>query len=147
MHNRWVVFQEKYWVKLIIQGRLFFFCGEISSLGEDFFHFSLVPNMFPSSFHQVPNMFPRFPSVFPIAPHFNPICFAQSPPLLTYIAGPKGMALHPSVESFYFGEPPQIQLPFAVGQSNPLVTDHSFWNNMRYLKKEKNTFGTPKVKK
>jgi hypothetical protein len=32
----------------------FFLGGEISSLGEDFFHFSLVPNMFPSSFHQVP---------------------------------------------------------------------------------------------
>jgi hypothetical protein len=31
-----------------------------------------------------------FPRVFPKAPRFNPICFAQSPPLLTYIGEPKG---------------------------------------------------------
>jgi hypothetical protein len=34
------------------------------------------------------------PRVFPIAPRCNPIRFAQSPPLLTYIGGPKGEALH-----------------------------------------------------
>jgi hypothetical protein len=34
-----------------------------------------------------------------LAPHFNPICFAQSPPLLTYIAGPKGKISHLSIES------------------------------------------------
>jgi hypothetical protein len=27
--------------------------------------------------------------VFQVAPRFNPICFVQSPPLLTYIGGPK----------------------------------------------------------
>jgi hypothetical protein len=27
------------------------------------------------------------PRVFPIAPDFKPICFAQNPPLLTYIPG------------------------------------------------------------
>ncbi len=32
----------------------------------------------------------KFPFRFPIAPHFNPICLAQSPPLLTYIPGRKG---------------------------------------------------------
>jgi hypothetical protein len=57
-----------------------------------------VPFKFPTRSSQVLNMFPRFPMcstrVFPIAPRFNPICFAQSPPLLTYIAGPKGEALH-----------------------------------------------------
>jgi hypothetical protein len=37
--------------------------------------------------------------VFPIAPCFNPICFAQSPPLLTYIGGPKEETLHLSIES------------------------------------------------
>jgi hypothetical protein len=42
------------------------------------------------------------PWVFPIAPCFNPICFAQSPPLLTYIGGPKGEALHLSIESSVF---------------------------------------------
>ncbi len=39
-------------------------------------------------------IFPLFrmcgPRVFPLAPRFNPICFAQSPPLLTYFGGPKG---------------------------------------------------------
>jgi len=33
---------------------------------------------------------------------FNPICFAQSPPLLTYISEPKGEALHLSTESSIF---------------------------------------------
>jgi hypothetical protein len=31
--------------------------------------------------------------MFPIAPHFYPICFAQSSPHFTYISRPKGM--HP----------------------------------------------------
>jgi hypothetical protein len=39
------------------------------------------------------------PRVFPIAPCFDLICFAQSPPLLTYIGGPKGMMLHLSIDS------------------------------------------------
>jgi hypothetical protein len=40
--------------------------------------------------------------VFPITPCFNPICFAQNPPLLTYIGGLKGEALHLSIESLIF---------------------------------------------
>jgi hypothetical protein len=40
------------------------------------------------------------PFKFPIALCFNPICFALSPPLLTYIGGPKGEALHLFIESF-----------------------------------------------
>jgi hypothetical protein len=33
-------------------------------------------------------MFPSFsPRVLPIAPDFKPICFAQNPPLFTYILG------------------------------------------------------------
>ncbi len=62
-----------------------------------FFLFSFVPNMFPSSSQM------GFPRVFPIAPHFNPICFAQSPPLLTNIGGPNGDALHLSIK---FAKPP-----------------------------------------
>jgi len=58
-----------------------------------FFSFFLcsqhVPFKFSMGSHQVSNMPPRFsmrfPSVFPIASCFNPICFARSPPLLTYI--------------------------------------------------------------
>jgi len=50
-----------------------------------FFHELLI------SFYHVPKLFPKFsmcsPRVFPIAPNIKPICFAQNPPLLTYIAG------------------------------------------------------------
>jgi len=63
--------------------------------GEDFFIFPLsqhVPFKFPICSLQVPN-------VFLIASCFDPICFAQSPPLLTYIGGPKGESLHLSIES------------------------------------------------
>ncbi len=43
-------------------------------------------NVFPSS-SQVANV---FLNMFPIAPHFYPICFTQSCPLFTYICRPKG---------------------------------------------------------
>jgi hypothetical protein len=72
------------------------------------------------SFFFVPKMFPRFsmcsPRVFLIAPHFNPICFAQSPSLLTYRLAKRGKggrggewgergatSFH---RIFSFGEPP-----------------------------------------
>jgi len=59
--------------------RIVLFSFEFGLRGRNFFTFlcSLL----------VPNGFPVFPLVFPIAPCFNPICFAQSPPLLTYIVG------------------------------------------------------------
>ncbi len=57
-----------------------------------FFSFSLCSNRFPMC----------SPWVFPIALCFNLICFAQSPPLLTYIGGPNGEALHLSIESSIF---------------------------------------------
>jgi hypothetical protein len=75
-------------------------------VGEDFFHFSFVPNGFQSGSQYVP----KVPNVFPIAPPLNPICFAQSPPLLTYIDGPKGEVFHLSIESSMLGKPPQFQL-------------------------------------
>jgi len=43
------------------------------------------------------------PRVFPIAPHFNPTCFAQSPPLLTYVGGPKGEALQLAKNRLFWG--------------------------------------------
>jgi hypothetical protein len=83
--------------------------------GEDFFSFFLcslyVPFKFPMGSHQVLDMFPKFPIVFPkdvpnstsLQSH---ICFAQSPPLLTYIGGPKEDTLHLQIEcSIYLGEP------------------------------------------
>jgi len=65
---------------------------------------------FPMGSRQVLNMFPRFsmcsPRMFSIAPRFNPICLAQSPPLRTCTCGPKGEALHlftlGSLHSFNF---------------------------------------------
>jgi hypothetical protein len=75
---------------------------------EDFFHFSFVPNMFlqllngsPSSAQWVPNFPMCSRRVFLIAHCFNPICFAQSPPLLTYIGAPKGTSSFNRI--FYFG--------------------------------------------
>jgi len=51
----------------------------------------------------VPFKFPMCsPRVLQVAPFLNPICFAQSPPLLTYIWGPKGQTFHLSVESLYW---------------------------------------------
>jgi hypothetical protein len=106
---------------------------------EDFFSFFLcsqhVPFKFPMGSHQVLNMFSRFPMcsprTFPIAPHFNPISFAQSPPVLTYITGPKGEAL---------------QLP---KESSTLGSLHSFnlvlwWaNQIGSQKKRLDLWGTP----
>ncbi len=59
----------------------------------------------------------RSPWVFSIAPCFNPICFVQNPPLLTYIGGRKGEALHLSIESSNFWEASGFQL-LDMGQSN-----------------------------
>jgi hypothetical protein len=54
---------------------------------------------FPMGSNQVLIMLPMFPTcspkVFPIIPHSNPICFAQSPPLQTYIGGPKEQHFFP----------------------------------------------------
>jgi hypothetical protein len=55
--------------------------------------FPLCSLKFSTGSHQIHNTFLKFsmcsPRVFPIASRFNPICFAQSPPLLTYIGGSK----------------------------------------------------------
>jgi hypothetical protein len=48
--------------------------------------------------HQVFNVFPKG---LPIAPHFIPICFAQSPPLLTHIVGPIEEGGAPSYHSIF----------------------------------------------
>jgi len=78
--------------------------------------------MFPSSSQWVPIRFPMFsPRVFPVAPHFNPMGFAQSPPLLTYIGGPKGEALHLSIESSILGSLHSFNFFFAMGQSKWLI--------------------------
>jgi hypothetical protein len=71
------------------------------AVGEGFFFF--LP-LFPTCSFQVPIRFPICsPRVSPTAPRFNPICFAQSPPLLTYIGGQKGEALHLSREFLFLG--------------------------------------------
>jgi hypothetical protein len=93
----------------------FFFLSFKFLMGEDFFfHFSFVPITFSSCSQWVPIMFSIHslssqicsPRVFPIAAHFHPICFAQSPPLLTQIGGPKGVRIPSFHRIFYFGEAP-----------------------------------------
>ncbi len=82
------------------QRALIFFLLSFGLGGRTFFIYVL----FPSSPQCVPNMFPICsPRVFSIAPRFNPMCFAQSPPLLTYIGGPKGEALDFCLESSILG--------------------------------------------
>jgi hypothetical protein len=68
-------------------------------------YFFIFP-LFSTCSLQVLNGFPMYsPKVFSIAPDFNPICFAQSPPLLTYIAGAKGGSTPLFHRIFYFREP------------------------------------------
>jgi hypothetical protein len=43
------------------------------------------------------------PKVFLITPHFNPICFAQSPPFFTYIGWPNGEVIYLSIEFSILG--------------------------------------------
>jgi hypothetical protein len=103
--------------------------------------FQFVSNLFGGGggrdlllFSFVLNMFPRFsmcsPRVFPIAPGFNPICFAQSPPPLTYMGGPKGEALHLSIESSILGSLHGFNFFF-------WVMDQSKWFIANKRKKEK----------
>ncbi len=95
-----------------------------SQWGEEFFIFPL----FPSSSQWVSIRFPMCsPRVFPISPHFNPICFAQS--LLTYISGPKGEALHLFIEFSTLGslESFGFSFFFVMGQSNWLIGEIKSW--------------------
>ncbi len=106
---------------------IFLLSFEKGGEGRGFFSFFLcsqhVPFKFPMGSHQVPNMFQMCSSrVFLIAPRFNPIYFAQSPPLLTYVGGPKGEAVHLSMESSILGSLHGFQLFFFVmGQSNWII--------------------------
>jgi hypothetical protein len=92
----------------------FFFMGNPSYRlksyfsSRDFFHSSIVPNGFPMC----------SPKVFPAAPHLNPICFAQSAPLLTYIGGPKGEALDLSIGSCILGSLYSFNCFFVMGPWN-----------------------------
>jgi hypothetical protein len=56
----------------------------------------------------------QVPNVFPIAPCFNSLRFAQSPPLLTYICGPRGGT--PSFHRiFYLGSVHSFNFSFCDG--------------------------------
>jgi hypothetical protein len=93
----------------------------VPRVGGGFFSFFLCSQHVPSSSqwvpHQVPNGFPMCTQrVVLIAPCFNPICFAQSPPLLTYIAAPKGTSYFNRI--FYLGGASIFStLFFRMGQS------------------------------
>jgi hypothetical protein len=79
MHSKCLdFFSFKFWVGVGGRGQKDFFSFFLCSLQ--------VPYGFPVG-SQCSQCVPQ--RVFPIAPRFNPICFAQSPLLLTYIGGPK----------------------------------------------------------
>ncbi len=103
-----IYFSFKFWVGWV-------------GLGEDFFSFFLCSHKVPNGFPSRSLMFLKFsmcsPRVFPIAPRFNPICFAQRPRLLTYLGGPKGEVLHFSIESSISGGVSIISNFFVMDQS------------------------------
>jgi len=88
-------------------------------VGEKVFFFIFLCSQhvsfkFPMGSHQVLNMFPMFP----IAPCVNPICSAQSPPLLTYRGEPKGRSICLAVESSILRSFHRFKFLFAMGQIN-----------------------------
>jgi hypothetical protein len=86
---------------------LVFFPFKFWVVGGRFFSFFLL---FPTCSLQVSN-------VFPIATRFNLTCFAQSPPLFTFIVGQRGEALHLSIEPSIQGSS-IVSAFFCMGQSN-----------------------------
>jgi hypothetical protein len=86
--------------------------------GWGFFSFFLcsqhAPIMFSMDSQQVLSIFHRYP----IVAHFNPICFAQSPLLLTYIGEPKWEALH-----LLFQGASIVSIFFVMGQTNWLIAE------------------------
>jgi len=99
---------------------LILFLLRFGGWGRIFFPFKFLMGS-----HQVPTMFTRFSMcssrVFPVAPCFNPICFAQSPPLLSYIAAPKGEAPHNSIESSTLESLHNFNFIFCDGLINMLL--------------------------
>jgi hypothetical protein len=89
---------------------IFYWMGE--GVGEEgFFWFSL----FPMCSNQVPKL---FPNMFPRAPYFYPICFAQSYPLFSPMKVGQRRSILSSNKNFFFGEPQKFQFCFVLmGQS------------------------------
>jgi hypothetical protein len=79
---------------------------------RDFFHSFIVPFKLPMGSHRFPMCSPK---VFPTAPHLNPICFAQSALLLTFIGGPKEEAFHLSIGSCILGSLYSFNCFFVMG--------------------------------
>jgi len=106
MHSRCLAFLPfKFWVGVV--GKEFFFIL--------FFHFPLVPNVFPMCSLEVPSWFssgsqyvPQVSNVFPnmvsIVAHFYPICFGKCCP--PFIDGPNRRNTILQNRTFHFGEPP-----------------------------------------
>jgi hypothetical protein len=84
--------------------------------------FQNVPFKLSVGSHQVSNLFPLCsPRVFLIAPGFNPICFAQSPPLLTHIVGPRGRHFIFPLKLLFWVSLYRFKRFFVMGQSNWLI--------------------------
>ncbi len=78
--------------------------------------------------YQVPKCSSR---VFPIAPRFNLICFAQSPPLLAYIGGPKREALHLSIKSSISESLHSFSFPLLIAKKKVALVRHPQLINMK----------------
>jgi len=87
----------------------FFFCGHMGNGDrwgrEGFFVFFPSVKCVPICSHHVPKVFPNmFFKMFPTAPWFYPVWFAQSCLLINCIGGPKGLTLHLDIETSILGE-------------------------------------------
>jgi len=91
----------------------FKFFGEGERGKRIFFHFSLVPNVFPlcsfqllngfsSGSQYVPQVLNMFPNMSSTAPQFYPICFGKCCPPFTYIMWAKGEELYTSKYNLLF---------------------------------------------
>jgi hypothetical protein len=76
----------------------------------------------PDSFNYIFFIFPLFPTcslqvpnVFATAPRSNPICFAQSPPFLAYIPGPRGGSSLNLSQNLLFRGTVQVSISFWNG--------------------------------
>ncbi len=97
---------------------------------EDFFHFSFVPKMFPSSFQWVPTRFPicSLGSQCCVPQRCSqqhltliPYVLPKVLPLLTQIGWAKGEGTPSFHRIFYYGETAQSQISFVMSQPNWLI--------------------------
>jgi hypothetical protein len=105
VYNGGIIAGQKWW-ETVLEIEISCSQWEASACTQSALIFFIFP-LFPTCLYQVLIMFSRFPMcspmVFSIAPHFPPICFAQSPPLshlYTWAKGGGTPSFHRIFQSF-----------------------------------------------